>query len=1032
MTNWSITVKTVGSADTSGSATATASAVAEASILNRSNHGKNMGFENSKLDQKVQGDGAAQQLCKEPSPSTFTVQLDNESPLSELHTLIENITGLKSYQQRLIYRGRILPVCDPPMNKVAIIQSEQSHDESASQECAPTPNQGSSSLVAGNNKISLENCQVIRLCDIQGLDDGHTIHLVPRRSAKPPQSHPPEVDSVVTNDENETDNSTASSLLSAILGLGGGGGSINSNGNVTVINAGGGDEDLTTLSGLSTLLRRMDSGSSGVTAQASGSARRSMLNSRNSRNQRANTIAAARGLVNPVAVAATNSASPARSAQQQGAGTAPHRRQRGYRDGVPPIREAGSLEPVRQGIMTLNTLLRAHRDAGDAVTADTSCRRTFYKGQWVDVKDTVNQWLEATILDIASPADVLGTEEFQLLLEKDLSYTILGEVERKHMLDRMPVVSASDMEGRRSLLLKSTPAEIVNPSLEHMNLNDSIDTATTPPPPRPVESLFPFSTDVQLLKVHYNGWPHRWDEWIRSDSHRIRPFRTRTRHSSSVPYASPTIHSSYEDTPLTFVRSQHDDALEREAVIQELGTVLSEANDYMRRVTAGFPVINTCQQDGLFDQSTVSGTESTEGSVLESTRDSEEASESDGESEEAKEPEPQDVLHPRDDRLLPWKKSMSHQECKNDNETTAIQDQSFLSTPHRTTTRQDLQGLASLIDRLGRTLTDIAPHVALLATELPDPKSSDLSGTCMSNTPSNVTSDARYTVHEVDQNRSEITSSRGDYDANDTSNGLIPNSVDESDASSPLLISVIDAMPTQPPLEHQNESVDFVNSMVHARSASATPVSAYAGNTNERRSSRARDRAAAFASFLANSGSNGTSTLAAALAGDGISNDTGDEGGSSSDGEGTPNNLTSNLARLFGSGGNGIDIHIHAIVTPGFGPGGIVFGGLPGLDTGFVTASEEVTNANSVSASNVTLNQIENEDDMGLFDSFDELYGEPVRQRHATSYINYDAEGAGEEAETLAVPVPINSTPAILTAVPAEAEAVWELTSRVD
>ena len=84
MTNWSITVKTVGSADTSGSATA--SAVAEASILNRSNHVKTIGFENSKLDQKVQGDGAAQQLCKEPSPSTFTVQLDNESPLSELHS----------------------------------------------------------------------------------------------------------------------------------------------------------------------------------------------------------------------------------------------------------------------------------------------------------------------------------------------------------------------------------------------------------------------------------------------------------------------------------------------------------------------------------------------------------------------------------------------------------------------------------------------------------------------------------------------------------------------------------------------------------------------------------------------------------------------------------------------------------------------------------------------------------------------------------------------------------------------------------
>ena len=40
----------------------------------------------------------------------------------------------------------------------------------------------------------------------------------------------------------------------------------------------------------------------------------------------------------------------------------------------------------------------------------------------------------------------------------------------------------------------------------------------------------PDNNNVQLLLVHYNGWPHRWDEWIRSDSVRIRPFRTRTHH----------------------------------------------------------------------------------------------------------------------------------------------------------------------------------------------------------------------------------------------------------------------------------------------------------------------------------------------------------------------------------------------------------------------------------------------------------------------------------------------------------------------
>mmetsp|Transcript_15581 Transcript_15581/g.25965 ORF Transcript_15581/g.25965 Transcript_15581/m.25965 type:complete len:871 (+) Transcript_15581:110-2722(+) len=54
--------------------------------------------------------------------------------------------------------------------------------------------------------------------------------------------------------------------------------------------------------------------------------------------------------------------------------------------------EERSLEGVRQGLLTAHTVMSCE---GDDATG-----RDFYLGQWLDVKDTVNQWLEATIMDI--------------------------------------------------------------------------------------------------------------------------------------------------------------------------------------------------------------------------------------------------------------------------------------------------------------------------------------------------------------------------------------------------------------------------------------------------------------------------------------------------------------------------------------------------------------------------------------------------------------------------------------------------------
>jgi hypothetical protein len=79
----------------------------------------------------------------------------------------------------------------------------------------------------------------------------------------------------------------------------------------------------------------------------------------------------------------------------------------------------------------------ADRDATTSV-ADNGAIRSFQAGQWVDVLDTVDQWLEAVVMRV----------------RKDHVY------------------------------------------------------------------------------VHYSGWPNRWDEWLHAGSERLRPFRTRSCHST--------------------------------------------------------------------------------------------------------------------------------------------------------------------------------------------------------------------------------------------------------------------------------------------------------------------------------------------------------------------------------------------------------------------------------------------------------------------------------------------------------------------
>jgi hypothetical protein len=172
------------------------------------------------------------------------------------------------------------------------------------------------------------------------------------------------------------------------------------------------------------------------------------------------------------------------------------------------------MEPVRQGLMTLHTLLpHARLSEGQS---PLEANREWYRGQWIDCRDTVNQWLEATVVEIVNPQDILPPR--QTNTEQTETQTIANRRRRLPYVASDPAVSAHDLEGRRKLLMEPCePGDLEEEEgvVSGFRQRDN-------------------NEGIQLLLIHYNGWPHRWDEWIRSDAERIRPFRTRTRHPSVV------------------------------------------------------------------------------------------------------------------------------------------------------------------------------------------------------------------------------------------------------------------------------------------------------------------------------------------------------------------------------------------------------------------------------------------------------------------------------------------------------------------
>jgi len=154
-------------------------------------------------------------------------------------------------------------------------------------------------------------------------------------------------------------------------------------------------------------------------AESGGTHGHATTSSNNNSNRRLQMMgASARFLTDVIRMGDNNSAMPSRTSRQG------------------PDRVAGpnqrSLEHIRQGLLTMHTMLsvmddperneearagqaqaRSQVDDGEekeemtsltvepvALTHRSLQERDFFVGQWLDVKDTVNQWLEATVMDI--------------------------------------------------------------------------------------------------------------------------------------------------------------------------------------------------------------------------------------------------------------------------------------------------------------------------------------------------------------------------------------------------------------------------------------------------------------------------------------------------------------------------------------------------------------------------------------------------------------------------------------------------------
>jgi len=927
---------------------------------------------------------------------SFHVTVSPEDRIDYLHDEIEGITGVKASQQRLIYRGRLIGKSDVVS---ASHNSGTNTDENNSTENS-TGSYKEKANQSTQTTCKTEEDQEYKIKDIVGLCDGQTIHLVRKRESEKSKSNRNSSDAVdeqgTSNGALNNDNDdSASNNTSTESDSGGGGGAL-----------------LAALLGLEPRLSE-DGGASGLGPVSPGG-RTVVSNSSNRNSGQTTTTPTNRSVASPWR-SPRSSTSANNDGETSSIRSPRHNRRPHYRLGTDDLEVAdpGSMESVRQGLMTLNTIMNSqpvqHRNNSSGGSGNVSegqgqihhpleVNREWFRGQWIDARDTVNQWLEATVVDILDPRDVLNdTANLNNHISDAVHARRYGSPESPNQpprqrrvpnVDNDPAISANDLEGRRRLLLEECepgdPREII------LGADNDRDLSTISSGTNPSQSFRPRSSNdgVKLLLIHYNGWPHRWDEWIRSDSERLRPFRTRTRHPNTSTMASPTPQSVFNEAPRTNIIQDGDEEEDRFAVLPELNAALSRVSELVgdlvqrERGREDSSENKDDDDDGLedFHPSFV-------GNTINSNADNQ-----------------------RGRADLPWMARHSRVGSSDQNPAGAIgsgrslqrsideSDEEAHIPEYETIdnvefngdrngdvrtlySQGELRNLATLFDRLGRTLTDVAPHIASIAASLPAQELANSSTSGGQNAPPTPESPSSF-----------------DYDTSSAPlGGLLSlwsrererarrNNMDQESTTT---------RPTTSTAPVDPDHIDFASGIVNT-----TRGEVRSGPRS--RTSNQDDVASLLGTYLA----------AASLGNAATSNDDNGSGAA-----------TSSLARLLqrgsggGSGDNGIDIHIHAIVTaPGVSPGGMGIATLSsgGSPTATLGGGRNVFSStrNSVRAeggilrtgTSLSSNVVEPTDEEDYTDLFSELYSE------SPTPIDPNGSPMRGESETIATGTTIRNT----------------------
>lgn len=593
----------------------------------------------------------------------FAVAVHPADDLTRLYDEVSSVTGLSREQQRLIYRGRLLP----NVSEVVTVTDEVAAD----------PKDGAA-----------PHTRDLKLTDIVGLRDGHSIHLV-RKHERPAEEEPAVAEDGTSASRATSANSRAPSSETATASL------------------------------LAALLGANDE--------------------RRSRR--------------------------------------PQYRLR-EEDWVP--QDPGSMESVRQGLLTMHTL--------------STVNRQFYEGQWIDCRDTVNQWLEATVVDIVHPDEILPP--FDPDTDRT-SPTLIPTTDAP--------IPVTDLDGRRRLLLEPCEESESEEQLGglHYRRRDS-------------------NRAVRLLHVHYNGWPVRWDEWLRSDSERLRPFRVRTRHAG--PSASPTVQSPMADAPRTHFTNSDDETTDRRALLPELQRAIGTVQELLALTAVATSSMSI------------------------QTRS----------------------FH------LPWHAPSNEEEGEN----AAVEPRARSSRRSR---QRDLEALAPLLDRLGRTLTDAAPHVAAMATAIDPEDASESELETIEEQPSTL--GGLLSMLSRDRRRhGSVASSNAAVPSGDVSASIASSTTGGNEHGTTAEDEEEEATVVDP--DHRDFATGFVNTNRGDVRTGARSTSSPSGSV---------DVASLLGAYLSAASLGGLTSV-------GMDDSDGAEG-------------LGRLLRERGNGGGGIDIHIHAVVT---------------------------------------------------------------------------------------------------------------------